>query len=73
MRIHTLRWKQTEYQLKLKKRSRDSNIFIADTLSGQNCKQLESRGVKYLVLKGCKDSIDEFKQILVELDIPFAK
>lgn len=32
--------------------ARDSNIFVADTLSEQNCRQLKSRGVKYLILKG---------------------
>lgn len=53
--------------------ARDSNIFVADTLSEQNCKQLESRGVKYLTLKGRTDTIDKFKQILRELDIPFEK
>lgn len=53
--------------------ARDSNIFVADTLSEQNCGQLESRGVKYLILKGHTDSIQKFKQILTELDIPFTK
>lgn len=52
--------------------ARDSNIFVADTLSEQNCRQLESRGVKYLILKGNAHSINKFKQILSELDIPFA-
>ena len=51
--------------------ARDTNIFVADTLSEQNCRQLESRGVKYLILKGQTDSINKFKQILKEFDIPF--
>ncbi len=51
--------------------ARDSDIFIADTLSEQNCKQLESRGVKYVILKGNSRSFEEFKQILKELDIPY--
>lgn len=51
--------------------ARDSHIFVADTLSEQNCNQLKSRGVKYLVLKGNKESIETFKNILKELDIPF--
>lgn len=53
--------------------ARDSDIFVADTLSEQNCRQLEARGVKYLILKGHADSITKFKQILCELDIPFEK
>ncbi len=53
--------------------ARDSNIFVADTLSEQNCRQLKSRGVKYLILKGSTDSIQKFKEILQELDIPFSK
>ncbi len=53
--------------------ARDSHIFVADTLSEQNCNQLKARGVKYLILKGNKNPIDEFKTILRELDIPFTK
>lgn len=53
--------------------ARDSDIFVADTLSDQNCRQLEARGVKYLILKGHNDSIKKFKQILTELDIPYTK
>ncbi len=53
--------------------ARDSNIFVADTLSEQNCKQLEARGVKYLILKGNLNSVDGFRRILRELDIPFIK
>lgn len=53
--------------------ARDTDIFVADTLSDQNCNQLKSRGVKYLILKGRTDSIQKFKQILTELDIPFTK
>lgn len=53
--------------------ARDSDIFVADTLSEQNCKQLESRGVKYLILKGQTDTINSFKTILNELNIPYTK
>lgn len=53
--------------------ARASDIFVADTLSEQNCKQLFSRGVEYLILKGNKHPIDDFKQILTRLDIPFTK
>ncbi len=50
--------------------ARDSDIFVADTLSEQNCNQLASRGVKYLVLKNNDNSIKEFAGIMNELDIP---
>ncbi|MCM1195161.1 MAG: CfrBI family restriction endonuclease [Firmicutes bacterium] len=53
--------------------ARDTDIFVADTLSDQNRRQLESRGIKYLSLKGQTDSVDKFKRILNELDIPYAK
>ncbi len=53
--------------------ARDSDIFVADTLSEQNCKQLESREVKYLILKGQTDTINNFKTILNELNIPYTK
>ncbi len=53
--------------------ARDSNIFVADTLSEQNCNQLASRGVEYLILKGNTNPIEEFKNILKKLDIPYTK
>lgn len=53
--------------------ARDSNIFVADTLSEQNCNQLAARGVEHLILKGNPDPINEFKGILKRLDIPFTK
>lgn len=52
--------------------ARDSNIFVADTLSQQNCNQLAARGVKYLILKGNRNSLNDFRKILTELDIPYA-
>lgn len=51
--------------------ARDSDIFVADTLSSQNCNQLTDRGVHYLILKGNKHIIDDFREILKKLDIPF--
>lgn len=51
--------------------ARDSDIFVADTLSEQNCNQLKARGVKFLVLKDNKNIINDFKKILIDLDIPF--
>lgn len=53
--------------------ARDSRIFVADTLSQQNCNQLSARGVKYLILKGNPDPLKKFKEILTKLDIPFAE
>lgn len=50
--------------------ARDSDIFVADTLSEQNCNQLASRGVKYLVLKNNDNIINEFIEIIDELNIP---
>lgn len=53
--------------------ARDSDIFVADTLSEQNCNQLTARGVEHLILKGNPDPIKEFKIILEKLNIPFIK
>ena len=52
--------------------ARDSDIFVADTLSEQNKNQLKARGVEYLVLKDNKHSLDDFKKILKRLKIPFS-
>lgn len=51
--------------------ARDSQIFIADTLSEQNKSQLLSLGVKYLELKNNKNIKEDFQNILKELNIPF--
>ncbi|MDR1138574.1 MAG: CfrBI family restriction endonuclease [Clostridiales bacterium] len=53
--------------------ARDSNIFVADTLSQQNKNQLTNRGVKWLELKNNNNTIADFKTILAELDIPHQK
>ena len=50
--------------------ARDTDIFIADTLSEQNCAQLSERGVKYLILKNNENSINDFIKILDRLEIP---
>lgn len=50
--------------------ARDSDIFIADMLSEQNCAQLSSRNIHYLVLKNNENSINNFIKILDDLDIP---
>ncbi len=43
---------------------------IVDTLSKQNCEQLKENGIKYLVLKGNDNILDNFIVILKNLDIP---
>lgn len=50
--------------------ARDTDIFVADTLSKQNCNQLESLGIEYLILKDNEDILSDFKQILSKLKIP---
>lgn len=50
--------------------ARDTNIFIADTLSLQNKNQLKSLNIEFLELKNNKNSIADFKKILQKLKIP---
>lgn len=50
--------------------ARDSDIFIADTLSDQNRAQLTALGIEYLTLHENQDSISDFIHILDKLDIP---
>lgn len=52
--------------------ARDTNVFIADTLSVQNKKQLEERNVLWIELKDHKkdDIIDQFANVLKKLHIP---
>ena len=55
--------------------ARDSDIFIADTLSTQNKNQLNRLGIFWLELRN-HDNVDiiaQFKKILLRLDIPCAK
>lgn len=51
--------------------ARDTQIFIADTLSEQNKHQLEALGIKYIELKNNNQIIKDFKNILSYLNIPF--
>lgn len=51
--------------------ARDTNIFIADTLSLQNKNQLKSLNIEFLELKNNQNSIADFKKILQRLEIPF--
>lgn len=50
--------------------ARDTNIFIADTLSLQNKNQLKSLDIEFLELKNNKNSAADFKKILRKLKIP---
>ena len=50
--------------------ARDSNIFVADTLSQQNCNQLKERGIEYLILKDNNNILNDFITILNKLNIP---
>ena len=45
--------------------ARDTNIFIADTLSEQNKNQLSYLGVEYLELKNNKNIKEDFKKIFI--------
>lgn len=49
--------------------ARDTNIFIADTLSLQNKNQLKSLNIEFLELKNNQNSIADFKKILQRLEI----
>lgn len=51
--------------------ARDTDIFVADTLSEQNKNQLKSLGVEFLELKNNQSSINDFKKILKKLNIPY--
>lgn len=51
--------------------ARDSDIFIADTLSLQNRSQLRARGIEYLMLRENTHILDDFRGILDRLNIPY--
>lgn len=55
--------------------ARDSDIFVADTLSEQNKNQLNQLGIFWLELKNHshEEIIARFKKILADLNIPFDK
>ena len=50
--------------------ARNTDIFIADTLSLQNKHQLKSLNIEYLELKNNNNCIEDFKNILKKLEIP---
>ncbi|HQB19015.1 MAG TPA: CfrBI family restriction endonuclease [Bacteroidales bacterium] len=49
--------------------ARDSNVFVADTLSQQNKNQCEQLGVKWVALRD-KEGYKRFEKALKELNIP---
>lgn len=51
--------------------ARDTDIFVADTLSEQNKNQLKSLGAEFLELKNNQSSINDFRKILKKLNIPY--
>ena len=51
--------------------ARDSHIFITDTLSEQNKRQLKALGIEFLELKNNKRILLDFLNILKNLQIPF--
>lgn len=53
--------------------ARDTNIFIADTLSDQNKSQLDNLKIFWLELRNhsAEETISRFKKILCKLNIPF--
>ena len=50
--------------------ARDTDIFVADTLSEQNRKQLEALKIKYVGLKDNDNVLEDFANIMDELNIP---
>ena len=52
--------------------ARDTDIFIADTLSEQSQSQLKERGTEYLTLRGNGRIVADFVKILDRLNIPHA-
>lgn len=53
--------------------ARGSSILVADTLSEQNKKQLDSLNILYLQLKDNKNIINDFIIILDKLNIPYLR
>jgi len=55
--------------------ARNSDIFIADTLSKQNKNQLDSLGICWIEMKNHshEDILNQFRKILKKLEIPFTK
>lgn len=52
--------------------ARDSSVFVADKLSGQNKSQLNSLGVNWVELRG-GEGVNKFGDVLTQLKIPHTK
>jgi hypothetical protein len=50
--------------------ARDTNVFVADTLSQQNKNQCDQLGVNWVALRD-KNGYEKFGEILQKLDIPY--
>ena len=50
--------------------ARDTNFFIADTLSEQNKRQFESNNIPYIEMKGNKSVVECFRKALTDLKVP---
>jgi hypothetical protein len=50
--------------------ARDSNVFVADTLSQQNKNQCDKLGISWVALRE-KDGFRRFKQVLDRFKIPY--
>ncbi len=50
--------------------ARDTDIFVADTLSAQNKNQLKALGIEFLGLRNNANSVLDFAALLKRLDIP---
>nr|BAV59412.1 type II restriction enzyme [Candidatus Endomicrobium sp. MdDo-005] len=53
--------------------ARNTDIFVADTLSKQNKNQLKYENIKYIEMKDNPHCADDFKVLLKELNIPCGK
>lgn len=51
--------------------ARETDIFVADTLSEQNKRQLTALNILYLELKDNTNVLTDFKEILTKLNIPY--
>jgi len=51
--------------------ARDTQMFIADTLSQQNKNQLDSNNIPYVEMKNNNDVIGDFQRALNRLNIPY--
>ncbi len=53
--------------------ARDTQMFIADTLSQQNKNQFDRNNIPYVEMKNNSDVVGDFKRALEKLNIPYKK